>query len=56
MNQERVRETEIRKNEYLSKMEGLQKHKANLQDLKNDLYALFNETNAQKEERTLKKY
>lgn len=55
MNQERVRETEIRKKEYIAKMKELQKHKANLQDLKNDLYALFNETNAQKRGKDLEK-
>ena len=41
--------------EYIKKMEELQKHKANLQNLKNDLYALFNEANAQKRGKALEK-
>lgn len=55
MNQERTREADIRKQEYMKKMEELQKHKVNLQNLKKDLYALFTEANAQKRGKDLEK-
>jgi restriction system protein len=48
MNQARLRETEQRQQEYLSRMEQIQKHKANLHDLRDILFSLFSETNAQR--------
>lgn len=60
MNQERDRETEKRRQEHATKIEQIQKRKANLQDLKTELFSLFSETNAQKRgkdlERVLNKY
>ena len=55
MNQERAREAEIRKKEYTARMEELQKHKENLRELKDDLYALFTEANAQKRGKDLER-
>lgn len=55
MNQERRREAEQRKKEYLAKIEQIKKQKANLQNLKNDLFSLFSETNAQKRGKNLEK-
>lgn len=55
MNQERLRESEKRKQEYTAKIEQIQKHNANLQNLKNALFALFRETNAQKRGKDLEK-
>ena len=55
MNQERLREAEQRRQEYVSKIEQIQKHKANLQNLKNNLFSLFSETNAQKRGKDIEK-
>lgn len=55
MNQERNREAEQRKQEYVAKLEQIQKHRTNLRTLKNDLFSLFSETNAQKRGKDLEK-
>lgn len=55
MNQERLRETERRRQEYTAKIEQIQKHKANLQSLRGALFSLFSETNAQKRGKDLEK-
>lgn len=55
MNQERLREEERRRQEYVAKIEQIQKHKVNLQKLRNDLFSLFSETNAQKRGKDLEK-
>jgi len=55
MSQERDRETEKRRREYAAKIEQVQKHKANLENLKTELFSLFSETNAQKRGKDLEK-
>lgn len=55
MNQERLREADKRKKEYQKKMVALKKHKANLQNIKNELCALFSAKNPHKRGKDLEK-
>lgn len=55
MNQERLRETEQKRQEYLSRIEQIQEHKAKLNNIKNQLFSLFSENNAQKRGKDLEK-
>jgi hypothetical protein len=55
MNQERLHEVEKRRKEYLSKIDQIQRHKANLNNIKNELFSLFSEKNAQKRGKDLEK-
>ncbi|GBF40633.1 restriction endonuclease [Leptospira johnsonii] len=48
MKQEREKESNIRKKEYEQKMRDIQKDRENLLQIKNELFSLFSETNAQK--------
>lgn len=55
MNQERENETRRRTQEYERKVAEIQKHKANLEAIKKDLFSLFAETNAHQRGKTLEK-
>jgi len=55
MKQERDREADLRKKDYLSKINEINKKRENLSNIKNELFALFSESNPQKRGKLLEK-
>lgn len=53
MKQERENEQKIRQDEYRKKIQEIQKRKERIEKIKNELFALFTETNAQKRGKSL---
>ncbi|MBP1663724.1 MAG: restriction endonuclease [Bacteroidetes bacterium] len=55
MKQERENESNLRRKEYQDKIAEIRKHKENVEKIKNQLFALFSETNFQKRGKSLEK-